>query len=89
MIVCDPAAAFQVRVQLVVPEALSQVAPPSTDTSTPATRPPPMSFATPLIVTGWPSTKLAFLAGVEIDEMGGAVSVDCTAAISPDCNEPG
>src|ERR1700710_942895 len=31
MIVCDPAAAFQVRVQLVVPEALSQVAPPSTD----------------------------------------------------------
>src|SRR5215471_13879576 len=38
MIECGPAEAFHVRVQLVVPDALIHVAPPSTDTSTPATR---------------------------------------------------
>jgi hypothetical protein len=88
IIVYGPATAFQLYIQLVVPDALNQVVPPFTDTSTPATF-PPVSLATPLIVTGWPSTKLAPLAGVEIDEVGGVVSVDATAGISPDCNEPG
>src|SRR5262249_49478649 len=84
MIVCVPAVAFQLYVQFVVPDSLNQVVPPSSDTSTAATC-PSVSFATPLIVTGWPSTKLAPLAGVEIDEVGG----DLAAAISPGCNVAG
>src|ERR1700730_8477177 len=67
---------------------MNQVAPPSTDTSTPATR-PPVSFATPLIRTGWLSAKLEPLPGVETEDTGGVLSVDLAAPTSPDCNDPG
>ena len=71
-----------------MPDALCQVAPPSTDTSTPATC-PSTSVATPLITTGWPSMKLEPLPGVATEDMGGVVSVDWTAATSSDCNVAG
>src|SRR6476646_10584217 len=50
-----PCAAGQVYVQLVVPVAGCQVVPPSVDTSTPATLPPPESLAVPETVTVAPS----------------------------------
>src|SRR5947209_19518413 len=50
-------------VQLLVPVAGCQLLPPSTETSTPATTPPPWSAAVPLIVTVEPGATLAPLAG--------------------------
>src|ERR1700730_13182383 len=70
-------------VQLVVPFAGCQVVPPSVDTSTPATTPPPASPAVPLMVTAAPSVRLAPEAGELICELGGVVSVDGLAATRP------
>src|SRR5262245_24321629 len=49
--------------QRVVPCAAFQVAPPSTDTSTPATKPPPWSVEVPVIVTGTPADTVPPLVG--------------------------
>ena len=49
----------QDRDQLVVPVARFQVVPPSVDTSTPATMPPPASVAVPLMVMRVPALMLA------------------------------
>ena len=60
-----------------------QVLPPSVETSTPATTPPPASVAVPVIVTAAPSWRFAPTAGEVIVELGGAVSVDAVAARQP------
>ena len=57
-----------------------QVVPPSVETSTPATTPPPASVAVPLMVTAEPSDKVAPDDGDVIVEVGGVVSVDAWPA---------
>ena len=52
-----------------------QVEPPSVDTSTPATTPPPESVAVPLTVTVLPLVKVAPADGEVIVEVGGEVLV--------------
>ena len=69
-----------------VPVARCQVAPPSTDTSTAASR-PPASDAVPVTVTS-PETELP-AAGEVIALTGATESDDAVAATSPDCMEPG
>src|SRR5262245_61241578 len=54
MLALPTAPGDQSKLHALVPVAVRQVAPPSTDTSTPATTPPPLSLATPLIVTRSP-----------------------------------
>jgi hypothetical protein len=51
-----------------------QVEPPSVDTSTPATTPPPESVAVPVIVTVLPLANVAPPDGDVIAEVGAAVS---------------
>src|SRR5215831_962521 len=67
------------------PLAGCQVAPPSTETSTPATT-PPTSLAVPVTVTGVPTC--APVTGL-MPEVGGAVSVEAVAASNPACKLPG
>ena len=61
----------------------------SVDTSTPPTRPPPLSAAVPVTVTGLPTGTTALLAGAVIVEDGGAVSVEAVAAERPACSVVG
>src|SRR5664279_514618 len=75
--------AIQLYVQLVVPVAGCQVAPPLVDTSTPATV-PPESLAAPLIVTAVPSGTLPPGAGEVILDVGATVSVDAVASWIPE-----
>src|SRR6478752_3407054 len=72
----------KVAVHDVVPVAAYQVAPPSAETSTPATR-PAASDAVPVTVTTSPFFCAAPAAGVEIETVGPAVSVDLVAALTP------
>src|SRR5215831_17757626 len=67
------------------PLAGCHVAPPSTETSTPATT-PPTSVAVPVTVTGVPTCAPA---GGLMPELGGAVSVEAVAGSNPDCRLPG
>ena len=60
-----------------------QVVPPSVETSTPATTPPPASVAVPLMVTAEPSDTVAPCDGELMDDVGAVVSVDAVAAVSP------
>src|SRR5258707_13479583 len=66
-----------------------QVAPPSVETSTPATTPPPASLGVPLMVTAEPSERAAPWEGEVIVEVGGVVSVDAVAVVSPEIGEAG
>ena len=52
--------------------------PPSSETSTPPTRPPPVSVAVPLIVVASPLSTFAPAPGELIWELGGAVSVEAS-----------
>ena len=70
------------------PVASRQVAPPSNETSTPATR-PPESVAVPAIVTGWPVWTVVPVAGLVIVAVGRTVSVLAVANVSPDWMVPG
>src|SRR5262249_15429863 len=54
-----------------------------------ATTPPPASVAVPVIVTEEPSDKLAPAAGEVIVDVGGVVSVDAVAGVSPDMSVAG
>src|SRR6476469_923318 len=64
LIVADPGApGVQSKLHRLVPVAAFQVAPPSTETSTPATMPPPWSTAVPVIVTRLPLATDPPLAG--------------------------
>src|SRR5689334_8947928 len=58
-----------------VPVAVCQVAPPSVETSTAATTPPPASVAVPEIVVELPSVRPAPSDGEEMVAVGGVVSV--------------
>src|SRR5450755_4697730 len=60
-----------------------QVVPPSVETSTPATTPPPASAAVPVMVTLLPSAMVAPAAGELIVELGGVVSLDAVVAVNP------
>src|SRR5580765_1230686 len=74
--------------QLVVPVAGAHVAPPSTDTSTPRTLPPPTSAALPVIVVVAPAGTEPPSSGKPIDDVGALASPDAAAATSPDWSEP-
>src|SRR5208283_3221207 len=69
----------QVYDQEARPGAGCQVFPPSAETSTPATTPPPESVAVPEITTGVPPLTMAPEAGEVILEVGAMVSVDFEA----------
>src|SRR6185312_949719 len=73
---------------LVVPVAGCQLAPPSVETSTPATV-PPTSLAVPLIVTDAPSATLPPGAGEVIADDGAVVSVDAVAIWIPEIGVAG
>src|SRR5437764_3357282 len=75
--------------QELVPVAGCQVEPPSVETSTPATTPPPLSFAVPEIVILVPSARDALSVGDAMVEVGAVVSVDCVPATSPDISAYG
>ena len=71
---------IQIKVQLDAPVAVCHVRPPSTETSTPATIPPPASVAVPVIMTVVPAATVAPSVGSVIIETGfvrsaGAVGV--------------
>ena len=67
-------AGVQLKLHEVVPVAALKVAPPSTDTSTLATDPPPVSLAVPVMLTVAPVNTLAPIAGEVIAEVGGVLS---------------
>ncbi len=74
-------------VHALVPLARCQVAPPSVETSTPATTPPPASVAVPLSVMRLPS---AAVAGGEVSvAVGFVVSVEAEADTRPLCRVAG
>src|SRR3954452_16682575 len=85
----------QSKLQVVVPAATCHVLPPSTDTSTLATAPPPVSAAVPLMVTRLPVSIAALAAGDVMVDVGAKMSVVAPAAIrgragsAPGCREPG
>src|SRR5262245_23666068 len=62
------------KLQEVVPVAALKVAPPSTDTSTRATVPPPVSLAVPVMLTAVPVNISAPALGDVIVDVGGVVS---------------
>ena len=67
----------------VVSVAGCHVLPASVETSTPATTPPPLSVALPVIVVLAPSCRFAPAVGEMIVELGAVVSEDGVAATSP------
>src|SRR5262249_39843673 len=73
----------QEYVQELVPVAGCQGWPPSVETSTPATTPPPVSLAVPETVTRAPSARLAPGAGAVIVAVGAVLSVDAVATTRP------
>src|SRR5262249_5921308 len=74
IVACPVVVGVQLKVHEVVPEAAVKVAPPSTDTSTLATVPPPESLAVPEMVTAVPVVTVAPFAGDVIVEVGAVVS---------------
>jgi hypothetical protein len=78
-----------VYVQLVVPVAGFQETPPSTDTSTADTTPPPASVAVPLMVVSLVNGTVAPAAGEVMVDVGAVESVVWAAATSPVIREPG
>ena len=54
-----------------------------------ANRPPPVSAAVPVIVTGVPTWTTVPAAGEVIVDVGAVVSVEAVAATRPDCSESG
>src|SRR3954470_24026044 len=85
----------QSYLQLGAPVAGCQVLPLSTETSTPATAPPPTSVADPLIVRRAPLGTEAAGAGDTMVETGANMSLVCAVVISgrvgsaPACSVPG
>ena len=75
MIVAEPdVVGVQLKLHEVVPVAALKVAPPSTDTSTRATVPPPVSLAVPLMLTVVPVDTVAPAVGDVIIDVGADVS---------------
>src|SRR3954471_14863961 len=75
--------------QVVVPDAARHVVPPSVDTSTPETIPPPVSEEVPLIVMVDPAATVAPLIGEVIVDVGATASVEAVVATSPLWSVPG
>jgi hypothetical protein len=65
------------------------VVPPSVETSTPPTTPPPASLAVPLTVTVELGVTVPPFTGAVIVEVGAVASADGDAATSPVINVPG
>ena len=63
--------------------------PPSSETSTPPTRPPPASVAVPWMVTVVPGVTVVPVAGETIAADGAVVSVEAEAAVRLGSSEPG
>ena len=85
MSIVPPVLANHLYCQFVVPAAGCHVVPPSNETSTPATMPPPASVAVPVIVTVLPHRIDALARGEVIVDVGGVVSVEALAATKPGC----
>src|SRR5258705_1609566 len=66
----------QSKLQIEVPSAPCHVAPPSTETSTLATTPPPLSVAVPVIVTRLPLSTCPPASGAVMTDVGATRSVD-------------
>jgi hypothetical protein len=64
----------QLKLHEVVPVAALKVAPPSTETSTRATVPPPVSLAVPVMLTAVPVDTVAPTVGEVIAEVGAVLS---------------
>src|SRR5437899_11169633 len=79
---------FHSYVHVSRPIAGCHVAPPSTDTSTLPTTPPPLSAAVPLIFTTGPTTADPST-GDTILETGDVLSCDGTAGVRLGCRFPG
>src|SRR5262245_46302939 len=83
LIVADPGVpGVQSKFHSDVPCAAFHVVPPSTETSTPATRPPPWSVAVPVIVRRLPLGTASPGIGNTIADVGAKMSVDFVAATS-------
>src|SRR3954469_24824670 len=81
--VADPrTAGDQSKLHVEVPDAACHVVPPSTDTSTLATTPPPLSAAVPLIVTRLPFSTWPPAAGEVTPDVGAKISLDALVATS-------
>jgi hypothetical protein len=70
IVACPGAGGVNAKLHEVVPVAALKVAPPSTDTSTRATDPPPVSLAVPVMVFATPANTVAPPAGEVIAEVG-------------------
>jgi hypothetical protein len=71
------------------PVAGCQVVPPSVETSTPPTTPPPVSVAVPATVTTLPCARVVLFNGVVTVDVGAVVSVDAVAGASVSSGVPG
>src|SRR6185436_9414089 len=78
----------QLNVQFESPLARFQVLPPSTDTSTALTRPPPVSAAVPAMTTADDGGTVPGWGEVMVD-VGASVSLDVADEESPACNVRG
>jgi hypothetical protein len=74
IVACPGALGVQLKLQEFVPVAALKVAPPSTDTSTLTTDPPPASLAVPVMLTMVPVFTIAPAVGDVIAEVGRTVS---------------
>jgi hypothetical protein len=74
IVACPGVVGVNAKLHAVVPVAALKVAPPSTDTSTRATDPPPVSLAVPVMLTATPVNTVAPAVGKVIAEVGAAVS---------------
>src|SRR5262249_264045 len=74
IVICPGVVGVHVKLHAVVPVAGLKPAPPSTDTSTRATVPPPASLAVPVMLTVVPITTVAPAVGNVIVEIGRTVS---------------
>src|SRR5262245_46524417 len=77
IVTCPGVVGVHVKLHAVVPVAALTVPPPSTDTSTLATVPPPASLAVPVMLTVVPIATVAPAGGNVIVEVGRTVSGSC------------
>ena len=74
IVACPGVAGVKLKLHEVVPVAALKVAPPSTETSTRATDPPPVSLAVPVMVFAVPVDTVAPAVGEVIAEVGADLS---------------
>src|SRR5579864_4003763 len=89
MFVVPCAVGVQKYIQDSRPLAGCQVEPPSIETSTPPTTPPPASVAVPVTVTGIPAETVPPGSGNVIEDVGAKVSEEAEAGVRGDCNVAG